>query len=371
MCDYRTMADGGSWRSVGEQVRQVRLAMGMSQDDLARAVGLDRTMVAKVEAGTRRLDAFELSRVSVALGVSMDYLVEPRPAVLSRRSPLLAEDSDTDAARASQRLEIALGGWLQEVRQLVRYGVLQPVPPLRYPGAVSSSEHARDAAHWLRQQFDLGDGPIDSILDVCERAGQLVLVTDVPGDGASLIDGDVAVAVVSTTGDPGRRRATAAHELGHLIVGDEYSSDLGVHASRPDREVAIDAFAAELLLPARALTEGSGSGGTDRDRLVSFAARYRASWSLTLRQAEAAGLIDGGVRRRWSQTRPTHVEFLEALGWAPQPDLATVRVPRSFARAVMAAWRGDLITRTRALALLHGAITDADLPDRDDLDIAP
>ncbi|MEU7616087.1 ImmA/IrrE family metallo-endopeptidase [Micromonospora rifamycinica] len=42
--------------------------------------------------------------------------------------------------------------------------------------------------------------------------------------------------MVSTQGDPGRRRATAAHELGHLIIGDEYSTDLGVSTSRAARE---------------------------------------------------------------------------------------------------------------------------------------
>ena len=82
-------------------------------------------------------------------------------------------------------------------------------------------------------------------MELCERAGQYVLVTELPGDGASVVDGDVAAAVVSIRGDPGRRRATAAHELGHLVIGDEYSNDLGVHASRADREAVLDAFAAE------------------------------------------------------------------------------------------------------------------------------
>ena len=30
---------------------------------------------------------------------------------------------------------------------------------------------------------------------------------------------------------------------------------------------------------------------------------------------------------------------MEALGWAPQPDLETVRVPPRYAHAVMEAWR--------------------------------
>lgn len=365
------MAEDLNWQLVGEQVRQARLSVGMSQQELASVVGLERTMLAKVEAGNRRLDGLELARVARALRVSMEYLIEPRPAVLSRRAAPLTEETDTAAARSSERLEIALTEWLRNVQQLMALGLLQTRPLLRYPQLVTSEDDARRAASWVRQQAGLGDGPIGSMMDVCEGAGQWVLVTDLPGDGASLVDGDIAVAVVSTMGDPGRRRATAAHELGHLIIGDEYSSDLGVSSSRADREAVIDAFAAELLLPVQAVVAGCGAGPVTRDRLVEFAARYRTSWLLALRQAERAGVIDGATRRSWSEPRPTRAEFMEALGWTPQPDLDSVRVPPTYAHAVMEAWRANRITRSRALELMHGQIVDADLPVNDDLEMEP
>ena len=359
------------WQRIGEQVRAARLSVGMSQQDLADAVRLDRTMLAKVEAGVRRLDAVEIARLSRALKVSMEYLIEPRPAVLSRRSALLTEETDTTTARSSERLEIALVQWLHDLRQLVNIGVLQPRPLLRFAGRVESSEDARRAARWVRQWLGLGDDPIGSAMDLCEQAGQWVLVTDLPGDGASLVDAELAVAVVSTQGDPGRRRATAAHELGHLIVGDEYSSDLGVSTSRADREAVIDAFAAELLLPVGAFVGTTDRQHATRDQLIALAARYRTSWVLTLRQAEQAEVVDAATRRAWSDPRPTRAEFMEALGWAPQPDLAGVRVPPSYARAVMEAWRANQITRARAIELMHGQITDEDLPQEDDLEMAP
>lgn len=364
------MAEDQDWRLVGEQVRQARLSLRLSQQDLAEMVRLDRTMLAKVEAGSRRLDGLELARLSRALKVSMEYLIQPRPAVLSRRAAPLIEETDTEAARSSERLEIAMVEWLRNVQQLLDLGVLHTRPLLRYPHAVASESDARGAARWLRQQFGLGDEPIDSIMDLCERAGQWVLVTDLPGDGASLIDGDIAVAVVSTTGDPCRRRATAAHELGHLIIGDEYSADLGVSASRANREAAIDAFAAELLLPVQAIAATRANGPASRDRIVGYAARYRTSWLLALRQAELAEAIDVATRKSWSQVRPTHAEFMEALGWVPQPDLASVRVSPAYAHAVMEAWRNSRITRARAIELMHGQIVEADLPE-DDLEIAP
>jgi Zn-dependent peptidase ImmA (M78 family) len=337
---------------------------------LADRVGLDRTMIAKVEAGRRRLDALELARVSAALGVPMRLLVEDRPAVISRRAVPLTEESDTAVARNSERLNDVLAEWLLDVRQLIELSVLEPTPPLGYPHAVTGADDARRAAWWLRDRLGLGSGPVDSMLGVCERAGQLVLVTDAPGDGASVIDHDVAVAVVSLTGDPGRRRTTAAHELGHLVIGDEYSSDLGVHASRGRREAAIDAFAAEFLLPADVIA-GAGAQRPLRDRLVELAARYRTSWSLTLKQADRARVVDADTRRRLNQSAPTRVEFLEAVGWTPQPDLDAVRVPPGYAHAVLEAWRRDLVTAARAVELMRGQIRQDDLPARDDGDALP
>ena len=66
------------------------------------------------------------------------------------------------------------------------------------------------------------------------------------------------------------------HELGHLVLGDEYSNDLGVHASRPDRENVIDEFAAEFLLPSPVLAS-IGANRVSRGQLVEVAARCSAS----------------------------------------------------------------------------------------------
>jgi transcriptional regulator with XRE-family HTH domain/Zn-dependent peptidase ImmA (M78 family) len=362
------MTEDDDWRTIGERLRRTRLIAGMSQAELGKQVGLDRTMVAKIEAGTRRIGALELTQISGALRVPVGYLLEPLPSVLSRRGSVLDEDFDSEIAQESGRLEIVLTTWLGDLRQLVELGTLRPQPLLVSNRPADSEESARDLALWVREVLGCQFDPIDSLVELCERAGQFVLVTEVPGEGASVIDGDIAAAVVSLSGDPGRRRATAAHELGHLVVGDEYSNDLGVHTSRAEREEVIDAFAAELLLPSHVLTGiGAGAGGISRIQLVGLAARYRVSWSLALRQAAHAAVLDPDSQRAMARIRPTRSEFLDALGWAPQPDLASIRVPPNYAHAVMEALQRSAITPSRAVELMRGQISLADLPDDDEI----
>ncbi|MFI7462890.1 helix-turn-helix domain-containing protein [Nonomuraea sp. NPDC049646] len=362
------MKEPGEWLDIGERVRECRMAADMSQEELASELKLDRTMIAKIERGVRRVDALELARLSAVLRVPLSYFLDPAPLVVSRRAEL-ADDTVTDASRQSHRLEVALSAWLADIRQLVDLGVFSPPETRRCPGPVQDIAGARRAALWVRERLGHRAEPIDSLMSVCERLGQLVAVVEVPGEGASLVEGDMAVAVVSKHGDPGRRRATAAHELGHLIVGDEYSTDIGVHASRDDREAIIDAFAAELLLPVEAFRAAARTdGAARREDLVVLAARFRASWSLTVRQAVEAGAVTRGVAKEMRRRNPTRAELMEAVGWAPQPDLEAVRVPPSFAHAVLEAFKRSLITESRAVELMRGQIVAGDLPVREDTD---
>ena len=56
-------------RVFGDQVRQIRLALGMSQEDLAAACGLDRTYIGGVERGERNLGLLNIVRVARSLSV--------------------------------------------------------------------------------------------------------------------------------------------------------------------------------------------------------------------------------------------------------------------------------------------------------------
>jgi transcriptional regulator with XRE-family HTH domain len=75
-------------RLVGDNIRKVRLAAGLSQAALADLLGADRAYVSGLELGKRNPTIITLWHVARALGVKIGVLfAEPTPRRSRQRSP--------------------------------------------------------------------------------------------------------------------------------------------------------------------------------------------------------------------------------------------------------------------------------------------
>jgi XRE family transcriptional regulator, regulator of sulfur utilization len=85
--------------SIGRRVRAQRVAQGRSLGDLARASGLSKTILSKIESGSGNPSVETLWRLSQALAVPLGTLLEgdvgePRTRLIRRRSgPALSAES--------------------------------------------------------------------------------------------------------------------------------------------------------------------------------------------------------------------------------------------------------------------------------------
>lgn len=374
MCDIHTVAAVESWVEVGERIRQARLASRLSQADLASELGIDRTALARVESGQRQVSALELFRLSEALQVPIAHFVtKPPVAVVSRRREL-TDDAD-QITRARFRMDAALEAHARDAEWLLAQGFLSPSAVLaERREEVSFSEQVDDpqaAARAMRSRLGFGAKPVRSMADACGRAGlHVVVLRDVEAGASLLLDPGFGVAVIGGDDQPGRRRLTAAHELGHFMLQDEYTTDIGVAASRDEREQRIDAFAGEFLLPKEGLIAEwvRLEGQPVRWRLVHLAGIYRVSWSVAIRAARDAGLIDGESHAQLQSRTAQRGEFLEVLGYEPREDLLPGETSPQWTQAVMAAWRSGAITASRAVELVHGTVQESELPDREESD---
>ncbi len=73
----------GAPEHVGQRIRAVRLTRGLTQAELAEAVGVSRSAVAQWETERAGQIRGNLTRISAALGVSVQYLLQGDEATLT------------------------------------------------------------------------------------------------------------------------------------------------------------------------------------------------------------------------------------------------------------------------------------------------
>lgn len=73
------------YRRLVDQLREKRVAMGLSQTALAKELGWAQQKLSAVEAGARRLDVMEFFSLTTALGMSHEQALAIVPKAKARR----------------------------------------------------------------------------------------------------------------------------------------------------------------------------------------------------------------------------------------------------------------------------------------------
>jgi transcriptional regulator with XRE-family HTH domain len=69
-----------SKKDLGARLRAIRQARGLTQDEVARAIGTHFTSISAVERGVRGLTIQQIVKLATALKVSPDELLHPKKA---------------------------------------------------------------------------------------------------------------------------------------------------------------------------------------------------------------------------------------------------------------------------------------------------
>ena len=152
-------------------------------------------------------------------------------------------------------------------------------------------QNARDAAWKLLIDLKIRELPIKTGT-ICKALGiPIRFYTPTDGsDGKSFIAGQVPVIMVSDKVPLPRQRFTAAHELGHILLGHVGRYELVNREPTPQDnpiEQAANVFASRLLAPACVLW---GCGAETPEQIAALcgisyqAAQFRAERMATLRQ---------------------------------------------------------------------------------------
>ena len=335
---------------LGARIRQVRLGTGLDQTGLAQRCRLERTALSRIESGERKVSALELARIAEVLQVTLSDLVLLPLADVRAARPPVDEDSRPEE-RESFRAGLDLDRAWRDLCQLRDDGLLEPVDLGMGGEGIGSPEQARALAREVRGFLGVGDDPLGAMADVAAELGLWCRTTTARIDGLSLTpQPGLGVAVIGEALEPGRRRATAAHEIGHHVAGDAYEAS-GHYAAPREAEGRIDAFAAELLLP-RAVVERLHN--PSRDELIAMAANYRVSWSLLTATAEQAGV---NLKRADVYLNPVDDDFYRVVGARPEEDLRAPGLPRAWIMACARARDKQRVTPRRASELTLGVLS--------------
>jgi Zn-dependent peptidase ImmA (M78 family)/DNA-binding XRE family transcriptional regulator len=350
----------GTQVGLGRRIADARTESGMTQAALAASIGLERTALVRIESGERKVSATELLAIAGALDRPVDwFFTEPPVAVVSRRR-------DPAVGGFSRNLDRALETAARDVAFLEGRRLLSsPERPER--NAPDSFNDAEDLARDVRVEAGRPDGPLLDLQSVAESLGllgfSLALGPDA-GDAGYVEVGNLGVAVVNGTVDPGRRRFSLAHELGHHLTGDAYEPSPGLGAS--DTERMLNAFAAYLLMPRSSVlsTWDKFSDQSPRLAAIAVAVRFSVSWTAACNQLRNLDVIDSRERERLLENDLRRGELFE-FGERFAVELDPPSVPPAYARAVVSAYRTGQLTAARTVELLHHSVGETDLPEPD------
>ncbi len=349
-------------RQLGARVRYTRTRKGLTQEELAQRVGLDRTAINKIETGSRKVAALELSDIARALRVQMaSFFDDPLPAVVAHRS---SQGLDTvDSQIDSLLTEIA--SEVEFVHSLSPFKAKAPQKPWETPATGEAVE-----AMAVRARKALGaelGAPIANLARRVEALGLLVFAKDLgvdTADAGTLLLEHGGVTLINSANRVGRRRLALAHELAHFLVADQYTIDWRVGTADLNLEARFDGFARALLLPREAIStrwkELQVNSGT-RSAAVILASVFQVDMTTLARRLLDLGLVDPPAAGDIREVRTTQADMIE-FDLHPGDELAGEVQPLIYQQAVLRLIRDERISRERGRDLLWRLVDDADLP---------
>ncbi len=340
---------------IGERIKQARLAVGMTQDEVAdslvslRGPTLTKAGLSKYERGGSVPKPTMLRALARVFGVSPDFFLE-EPQVMVRWLAF-RKRSTLGNAEAKQIQTVAAA----QVEAFVT--ILRALVPHREFRAhertkVRSPDNAEEAADLLRRQWRLGDQPIESVTTAIEDNGGIVLEVggqDEVFDGLSgWADETIPVVAVSPWVSEDRRRFSLAHELGHLFM------DVGDVDPKTAERLA-HRFAAAFLVPATTARRELGEKRRHLDfrELAMLKRKHGLSMQAWIIRATDLGIIDQAHAR-------TLFTSFSAKGWrkAEPVQFEGHERPLRLRQLTVRALAEGLLTRAQAERICPQALAD-------------
>ena len=356
-----------TFERIGKRLKEARESLGLSQEEVAAALGLPRPAISKIESGRRRVSSIELAKLAKLYGRPLSFFLEPEAegpqepslAYLLRTSTLEITPADKQALAQAYhrykeyaRLERLVLGSVEAREPVPAYGSR----PMRARGPVDEGYRLAEEE---RRRLGLGEDPIRDLFPLLEGQGIKVLKHRfAPGSavaGCLFFDEPDGPCIVVNADQPlGRQRFTAAHEYCHYLRDPELRSH-AVEIQEPGtgkepHEQRADAFAAAFLMPEAGVTRYLEELGLSRgdplhpEEVVLLCRYFGVSYEAMLWRLTNLGWCNEEQRLQLKAFQPTKVA--RSMGLDPdifeQPNGEPPLPPRYVYLAIKAYEKGEI-----------------------------
>ncbi|NWB94383.1 ImmA/IrrE family metallo-endopeptidase [Pseudomonas gingeri] len=296
------------------RLKQLRLALGLTQAALSDMVGRTCGDVAQWESGQQAPQAAAFQRLCDFFGVSKNWLLEAR--VSSQQDTPFFFRSQGHGAHTARDIARVRLDWLQEISYKLQESLeftAVNIPHLTETHCeLISNQAIEQAASDCRQAWRLGNAPISNVVQVMENAGIVCARTalgHLKMEGVSNwcgLDQRPYVLLIADKANGIRNRFDAAHELGHIVLH-RFITKEQCASRHALLESQAHHFARAFLLPAEGFMRDVRWPAIDT--LLNLKSRWKVSVSVLITRCEELGVINDVAAARLYKAH-------SARGWA-------------------------------------------------------
>lgn len=246
-------------KELGRRIATARDSAGLTQQQVAEALEIQRPAVVLIEQGKRKVSTLEITKLSRLFGITVSDLLQPshdgpeQLATLLRAIPGMSDQPEF--RRELDRIQALCREGMQ-LRKVLKVGQELSLPDYGVATPDSAGEaitQGESLAEQERQRLNLGFAPISDVSELIASQGVWATTSPLPDNfsGVFIHSRETGCVIVINRGEVSyRRNFSFAHEYAHALVD---RSRAVITSERGDKnliETRANAFAAAFLMPA-------------------------------------------------------------------------------------------------------------------------
>ena len=333
----------------GKRLKSAREMKSLSMADLAEKMAdiVSRQAIYKYEAGKMLPNSTVLIKLADVLGVKIDYFFRPFSVALAgiefRKK---ARMSEKERKSVQQKVIDHVERYF-EIEELL--GIERNQSPIRRPEIIRTREDVISLVRNIRKEWGLGEDGIIDVLGLLENKGIKVIEFDATNDFDGLsgtVDNDIIIVLNSNIQPTERKRFTALHELGHLIMSFDESVD------EKAKEKLCHTFASEFLIPTKVFKEILGDI-TKSPLNIPYFAEIQQNFGITIdaliKKAHEESIITDNRYKSYHIRKNTNAVFKAFV----EASRVKKEEPHRFVSLVYNAYSKSIISSSKAATLLN------------------